>query len=390
LTINELEPEAEPIYVMRPTMPDPKAYGLMLEEIWRSRWLTNNGKFHDELERALSSHLKVPNISLVGNGTLAVLLALRAAGIRGGSVVTTPFTFPATTHCLEWLGARPIFADVDPTTGNVDPHSVRERVAPDTTAILAVHVYGRPCDHEALQKIARDNKLKLVYDAAHAFGVEVDGQSILTWGDASAISFHATKLFSTVEGGAVIVPNKENKGYVDRLKNFGIVDEETVREPGINARMNELQAAFGLLRLGDIGQEIAGRRAVAAIYDSMLSQTAGIHIITRDGAFTRNYAYYAIRVDGDEAGVSRDAIHDALKRQNVLTRKYFHPIVSSTVSYAHLPTASRRELPVAYRLDEQVLCLPMYGSLDLDAVRRICIRLKTIIANARQPAAKSM
>ena len=379
------EPEPSAIPVMRPSLPDLHAYTELLGSIWASRWLTNLGKFHVELETRIAEYLGVEHLSLVSNGTLALLLALRMAGVRGGSVVTTPFTFPATTHCIEWLNATPIFADVELGTGNIDPNSVRERIQADTKAILAVHVYGTPCDHQALQDIADEHGLALVYDAAHAFGVEVDGRSILNWGDASTLSFHATKLFSTVEGGAVVVPSAQDKEHIDRLRNFGIVDEETVVESGLNAKLNELQAAYGLLRLPAVSQEIEARKAVAAVYDGILGGLDGLEIITKSTDTNRNFSYYAVRILCHESPINRDHVYETMKGQNIFLRKYFHPLLSSCPAYADLPSAAEAALPNASRLDKEVLCLPMYGSLAPETAARVAERLRKMIELGADP-----
>lgn len=379
LSLLNVAPEPVPIFVTKPTLPPLQDYTALLQRIWQTRWLTNQGEFHTALEMELSTYLKTPHLSLTANGTLALLLALKSVGIHGGSVVTTPFTFPATTHCLDWLGATSIFADVDPNTCNIDPHSVRERIRPDTTAILAVHVYGTPCDHAALRSIANERGLKLVYDAAHAFGVEVDGCSVLAWGDASAVSFHATKLFSTIEGGAVISETAENKHRVDRLRNFGIANEETVLELGINAKLNEIQAAYGLLTLKTVANEIAQRRRIATVYDEALAGVDGVTVLTRSGNFKRNYAYYAIRIDPTLTGISREIVYSVMKHLNIFTRKYFHPIPPTFSQYANLPTASREALPMAFVLGEQSLCLPIYGSLPLETAQRIAQKLAAVI-----------
>ena len=361
----ELTTATNPIYVSRPTLPDLNQYTALLQEIWDSKWLTNSGKFHKDLETQLIDFLGVPQLSLTANGTLSILLALKATGFENGSVITTPFTFPATVHCLTWLGLRPIFADVDPKTGNISPESVAKLIEKDTVGILAVHVYGIPCDHESLTNICNLHKLKLVYDAAHAFGVTINGSSILSWGDASSISFHATKLFSTVEGGAIVLPSLERKQYVDRLKNFGIVNEDLVEEVGINAKMNELQAAFGILRLKKINDELTHREAISCIYDNAFSGVEGIHTPTKNVLFKRNNAYYPIVIDSDLFGMNRDSLYDLLKVLNVFPRKYFYPLCSRSPIYRGLPSAQIDNLPVANALESSVLCLPIYGTLKL-------------------------
>jgi dTDP-4-amino-4,6-dideoxygalactose transaminase len=379
LQLTSLAVEPIPIYVTAPRMPSLLQYAAMLERIWQTRWLTNHGEYHVALERDLAEYLRIPNVSLTANGTLALLIALRSAGVGGGSVVTTPFTFPATIHCLEWLGATPVFADVDAQTGNLDPRQVSDAIQEDTSAILAVHVYGTPCDHRALSAIAEQHGLKLVYDAAHAFGVEVDGNSILSWGDASATSFHATKLFTTIEGGAVAVSSTDKKREIDLFRNFGIANEETVVGSGINAKMNELEAAFGILTLKEVETEIAQRGKVADIYTFYLSNLQGVTVLTRGGSFRANHAYYAIRIDARYTGISRDAVYAIMRRLNIFTRKYFHPIPPTYSPYAGLPSSSRENLKAAFTLDEQVLCLPIYGSLLPETAERIAQKLRAVV-----------
>lgn len=294
------------INVTKPTLPDFSAYTDLLADIWETQWLTNNGKYAQALETRLAEYLSVPHVSAMANGTLALIIALRAVCEPPGKIITTPFTFPATAHAVQWLGFTPVFADIDPQTGNIDPTRVSELIDADTRAILAVHVYGNPCDHKHLSQLCDQAQIPLVYDAAHAFGVSVDGESILSWGDASAISFHATKLFSTIEGGAVTTQNPAVRKRAELLRNFGITDEETVAEPGINAKMSEVHAAFGLLRLDGTDHEIASRAEIAQIYDEAFADLPGLVTLLADYNGTKNYSYYPVRIVASVYGLSRD------------------------------------------------------------------------------------
>ncbi len=373
----------EPIYVMRPTMPDLELYCKKLEGVWQRKWLTNKGPLHDELESRLCNYLGVEQLSLFCNGTLALLLALQALEIDGGEVITTSFTFPATAHVLHWNRTQPVFCDIQPGTFNLNPECVEELITPATRAIVPVHVFGNPCDVEALRDIADKHGLRLIYDAAHAFGVRLKGRSLLRWGDMSALSLHATKLFSTAEGGAVVAGTATLKKRIDFLKDFGIADEETVIGPGINGKMTELQAAYGLLALENVGREIANRRACALAYRERLASVLGLTFLDDLPGVESNYSHFPILVDADAYGMGRDDLHETLKRFNVHTRKYFYPLCSRFPCYSEHPSAHPRRLPVAERVAAQVLCLPIYGSLGVDAVDAICTILEEIGRRSR-------
>jgi dTDP-4-amino-4,6-dideoxygalactose transaminase len=362
----------EPVYVMRPTMPALEEYTEYLRGIWDRRWLTNDGVLHQELERRLCEYLGVEHLSLFCNGTIALLVALNALRINSGEVITTPFTFPATAHVLYWNGIRPVFCDIEEATFNLDPNRIERLVGPDTKAILAVHVYGTPCDVDAIQAIAERHGLHVIYDAAHAFGVRYRGRSILEYGDLSMLSFHATKLFTTIEGGALISRSAAQQHRINSLKNFGIAGEEEVIGPGINGKMDEFHAAFGLLHLRMVRDEIAHRRAVASLYRERLANIPGLKLPQELEGAEPNYGYFPVLVDTREYGMSRDELFLALRRCNIISRKYFYPLVSRASCYAALPSADPGRLPIAERTASQVLCLPIYGTLGSQTVRRIC------------------
>jgi dTDP-4-amino-4,6-dideoxygalactose transaminase len=343
----------------------------LLQGVWDSRILTNNGPLHAELEGALAKRLGVEQLSLFCNGTIALLVALQSLRINGGEVITTPFTFPATTHVLYWNRITPVFCDIDPKTYNLDPAQIERHIGPDTKAILPVHVYGTPCDVEGIQRIADRHGLHVIYDAAHAFGVRYRGRSLLDYGDVSMLSFHATKLYSTVEGGALVVRERAHRERINFLKNFGIADEETVIGPGINGKMNELQAAFGLLQLQSVAAEIENRRRIAQVYREALGHVPGITVLPPHPDTEENCSYFPILVDETEFGLDRDDLHRRLKDFNIVTRKYFYPLTSHYSCYAGLQSARPETLPVAERVSRQVLCLPIYGALAEEAARRI-------------------
>ena len=353
----------ESIHVTRPAMPRLEDYAKSLESIWASRWLTNAGDFHQDFERRLAEYLGVEHISLFCNGTIALLVALHALRINSGEVITTPFTFPATVHVLYWNGIRPVFCDIDENTYNLDPARIEELISPDTKAILPVHVYGTPCDVDGIAAVAERHGLQVIYDAAHAFGLRCHDRPVLEYGDVSMLSFHATKLFSTIEGGALVSRSAAQKKRIDFLKNFGIADEETVIGPGINGKMNEFQAAFGLLELDLVDQEIAGRRAVAEAYRRGLADIPGLRCLEDAPHVERTYPHFPVRVDAAAFGMSRDDLHRALRQFNVVARKYFHPLCSHYSCYASLPSANPDHLPAAERVAAEILCLPIYGDL---------------------------
>jgi dTDP-4-amino-4,6-dideoxygalactose transaminase len=365
----------KPILVTQPAMPPLDEFVELLKDIWDSKWLTNNGKFHQQLEVALAEYLGVKYISLFSNGTLALTSALQVLRITG-EVITTPYTFVATTHSLHWNGIKPVFVDVDPVYGNLDPAKIEAAITPKTTAIVPVHVYGNPADVEKIQEIADTYGLKVIYDAAHAFGVNYNGQSILNFGDLSILSFHATKVYNTIEGGAIICNDEKTKKRIDYLKNFGFADETTVVAPGINAKMNEVQAAYGLLQLNYVKENIQKRKEVAEIYDKELSKIKGMRILKHQPKADHNYPYYPIFVDEKEYGKTRDELYDYLKTKNIYGRRYFYPLVSEFPMYRGLDSAKPSNLPNAHNIAEQVICLPIYPELATEQVNEIIQKIK--------------
>jgi len=359
-----------PIYVTRPFLPELTELTPYLEQIWARRYLTNSGPYHQEFEEALARHLGVEHVSVFANGTLALLTALQALRIVG-EVITTPFSFVATSHVLTWNRAHPIFVDIDPETFNLDPEKIAEAITPETTAILPVHVYGTPCNVERIAEIAAEHNLRIIYDAAHAFDVKYRNQSILAFGDLSVLSFHATKVFNTFEGGAIISRSAEMKLRIDRLKNFGFVDEVTVIEPGINAKMNEFQAALGLVQLNHIADAIERRRLVHERYWTALSHCKGISLRKPSQAVKSNYAYFPILVESDYC-LSRDELYNHLRENGIFARRYFYPLISDFPMYRHLPSSGLSNLEVAHRVASKVLCLPIYSTLIDQDIDRIC------------------
>ncbi len=372
----------EPVYISRPRMPSLKDYNHYLEQIWTTRWLTNDGQFHNQFEKRLQEYLGVEHLNLFVNGTVALLVALHALRINSGEVITTPFTFPATPHVLYWNHIKPVFCDIDEKTFNIDPSRIEQHICPDTKAILGVHVYGIPCDVESIQAIAERHGLYVIYDAAHAFGVRIDDKSILEYGNISALSFHATKLFTSIEGGALVSDSQKLRERIRFLRNFGIADEETIIGPGINGKMNELQACFGLLHLDMVEQEIEDRRRLATLYRKGLSGIPGITLIEDIPKVRHNYSYFPIIVDEEIYGIGRDELHAILRRCNIISRKYFYPLCSDYPCYSSLPSASPTNLPVARRKAKQVLCLPLYGQLDSTVVETICRIIEQLHAAA--------
>ncbi len=365
----------EQITVTSPLLPDLEEFNALLKEIWDSKWITNNGRFHKQLEKELASYLKVPYISLFTNGTLPLITALQALRVTG-EVITTPYSFVATTHSLWWNGIKPVFVDVDPSTCNLDPSKIEAAITPKTTAIMPVHCYGKPCDTKAIQEVADKYGLKVIYDAAHAFGVEVDGESILNAGDMSTLSFHATKVYNTIEGGAMVMHDEQTKKRIDYLKNFGFANETTVVAPGINSKMDEVRAAYGLLNLRQVDAAIEARRKVARIYREELRDVPGITFFEDMPGVRHNYSYFPIFVDAEKYGRTRDQLYFDMKSVDVLGRRYFYPLISDFSTYRGLPSATRENLPVAYRLADTVLCLPMHHALTDREIERIigCIK----------------
>jgi dTDP-4-amino-4,6-dideoxygalactose transaminase len=351
-----------PIYVTKPLLPPVEEFFPYLEKIWANEWLTNDGPFHKEFEESLAQFLKVDHLSLFANGTLGLVTALQALRVTG-EVITTPYSFVATAHSLLWNGVKPIFVDIGPDGFNIDPDAIEAAITPQTTAILAVHTYGNPCDTERIQRIADRYGLKVIYDAAHAFAIEDSGGSILRHGDLSVLSFHATKVFNTFEGGAIICPDAKIKRRLDDLKNFGFADEVTVTAPGINAKMNEVQAAFGLLQLKHVGNAIRRRGEIDRRYRDRLIQIPGLHIPETPSAVAYNYSYFPLLV-GEDALLNRDALYEALKSGGINTRRYFYPLISEFPMYRGLASSHPSNLPNAHRRSRQILCLPIYPSLS--------------------------
>ncbi len=356
-----MENPRKPVLVTQPYLPPLEEFIPYLEKIWENRWLTNAGPFHNQLEDALVRQLGVSHLSLFSNGTIALVVALQSLRISG-EVITTPFTFVATTHSLLWNGIKPVFVDIDGDTFNLDPERIEAAITPQTTAILPVHCYGNPCDVERIQRIADRYGLKVLYDAAHAFGVERRGHSLLRAGDLATLSFHATKSFNTFEGGAIISPDARTKQRIDFLKNFGIADEVTVVGPGINGKMNEVQAAFGLLQLRYLRDGWIKRQAVDRRYRSALADVRGLLLPREDADVVSNYSYFPILV-GPDYPLTRDQLYDRMRAANVMARRYFFPLVSDMPMYRGLPSAAPGNLPVATQAAQRVLCLPIHADL---------------------------
>ena len=363
------------ITVTSPLLPDLKAFTEDLQKIWDSKWITNNGSFHKQLEAALADYLGVPYVSLFTNGTLPLITALQALRITG-EVITTPYSFVATTHALWWNGIKPVFVDIDPKTGNIDPEKIESAITPKTTAIMPVHVYGKPCDTRRIQEIADQYGLKVIYDAAHAFGVKVDGESILKAGDMSTLSFHATKVYNTIEGGAMIIHDAQTKKRIDYLKNFGFANEVTVVGPGINSKMDEMRAAYGLLNLKQVDAAIETRHQVAIKYREALRNVEGITFFDDMPGVKHNYSYFPIFVDAKKYGMTRDALYEKMKAANVLGRRYFYPLISDFSTYRGLESARPENLPNAHQMADSVICLPMHHALSEEDINRI---LSTIV-----------
>lgn len=389
------------ITVTAPLLPNLDDFNEMLKDIWASKWITNNGQYHKQLEAALRDYLKVPQVSLFTNGTLPLLTALQALRITG-EVITTPYSFVATTHSIWWAGCKPVFVDIDPRTGNLDPEKIEAAITPRTTAIMPVHCYGKPCDVRRIKEIADTYGLKVIYDAAHAFALEipkheadykrafdesrnalepctpvkrelqiVETESILNWGDMSTLSFHATKVYNTIEGGAMIMPNEETKKRIDFLKNFGFANETTVVGPGINSKMDEMRAAYGLLNLKQVDDCIAARQQVAVKYREALRDVEGITFFDDMPGVKHNYSYFPIFIDAKAYGMTRDELYFKMKEQNVLGRRYFYPLISEFSTYRGLESADPKNLPNAHKMADSVLCLPMHHELSEEDMERI-------------------
>ena len=357
------------ITVTSPLLPDLNDFHAELQKIWDSKWITNNGAYHKKLEGALAEYLGVPYVSLFTNGTLPLITALQALRITG-EVITTPYSFVATTHALWWNGIKPVFVDIDPATGNVDPDKIEAAITPKTTAIMPVHVYGKPCDTQRIQEIADRYGLKVIYDAAHAFGVKVNGESILNAGDMSTLSFHATKVYNTIEGGAMIMHDEKIKQRIDYLKNFGFANETTIMGPGINSKMDEVRAAYGLLTLKQVDSAIEARHQVAVAYRNALRDVEGITFFDDMPGVTHNYSYFPIFVDTKKYGMSRDELYFHMKSQNVHGRRYFYPLISEFSTYRGLESAKPENLPKAHQMANSVICLPMHHALTGNDIQR--------------------
>lgn len=388
------------ITVTSPLLPDLDEFHELLKQIWDSKWITNNGQFHKQLEAALKEYLGVPQVSLFTNGTLPLLTALQALRITG-EVITTPYSFVATTHSIWWNGCKPVFVDIDPRTGNLDPEKIEVAITPKTTAIMPVHCYGKPCDVRRIKEIADIYGLKVIYDAAHAFALEipkneddykrafdetrnalepckpvkreeqkVETESILNWGDMSTLSFHATKVYNTIEGGAMIMQDLATKKRIDDLKNFGIHDEVTVVGPGINSKMDEMRSAYGLLNLRQVDAAIAARQQVAIKYREALRDVEGITFFDDMPGVKHNYSYFPIFIDEKAFGMSRDALYAKMKEANVLGRRYFYPLISEFSTYRGLESANPANLPNAHKMADSVLCLPMHHELSDNDIQR--------------------
>ena len=392
------------ITVTSPLLPDLADFNDMLRQIWDSKWITNNGSFHKQLEKELAAYLKVPYISLFTNGTLPLITALQALRITG-EVITTPYSFVATTHSIWWNGCKPVFVDVDPKTGNMDPDKIEAAITPRTTAIMPVHCYGKPCDVRRIKEIADKYGLKVIYDAAHAFAleipknetdykvafdeasnifnpsqatkkVEVETESILNWGDMSTLSFHATKVYNTIEGGAMIMHDAETKMRIDYLKNFGFAGETTVVGPGINSKVDEMRAAYGLLNLKQVDQAIENRKKTADVYRKALRGIDGLTFYEDMPGVKHNYSYFPMFINAEKYGMTRDELYFKMKEANVLGRRYFYPLISEFSTYRGLESARRENLPNAHKMANSVICLPMHHELSEQDVERI---LKQIV-----------
>ena len=371
------------ITVTSPLMPNLEEFNELLKDIWDKKWITNMGYYHKELEKALAEYLHVPYVCLFTNGTLPLITALQALRITG-EVITTPYSFVATTHSIWWNNCKPVFVDIDPATGNMSPDRIEAAITPNTTAIMPVHCYGKPCDTKAIQDIADKYGLKVIYDAAHAFGVEVPADKygleayddngvagIMNAGDMSTLSFHATKVYNTIEGGALIVHDEKTKRRIDNLKNFGITDEVTVVAPGINGKMDEMRSAYGLLNLQQVDAAIEARHQVAIKYRNALRAVSGIHFWDDMPGVRHNYSYFPIFIKAEEYGETRDSLYYRMKEQGILSRRYFYPLISNFPTYRGLSSANKENLPLGNKMADEVLCLPMHHSLSDNDVERI-------------------
>ena len=371
------------ITVTSPLLPNLDEFNVLLEDIWESKWVTNMGQFHKQLELALAEYLHVPFVCLFTNGTLPLMTALQALRVTG-EVITTPYSFVATTHSIWWNGCKPVFVDIDSETGNMDPDKIEAAITPATTCIMPVHCYGKPCDTKRIQEIADKYGLKVIYDAAHAFGVEVPAEQygleaynenglagIMNAGDMSTLSFHATKVYNTIEGGALVVHDEKTKKRIDNLKNFGITDEVTVVAPGINGKMDGMRSAYGLLNLKQVDAAIKARNEVAKQYRAALREVPGVSFWDDMPGVRHNYSYFPIFINGEQFGMTRDELYFKMKEQGVLSRRYFYPLISNFPTYRGLPTATRENLPLGNKMADEVLCLPMHHALSNEDIKRV-------------------
>ena len=362
--------DSDVITVTSPLLPNLDEFHALLKQVWDSKWITNNGSFHKQLEQELAAYLKVPYVSLFTNGTLPLITALQAMHISG-EVITTPYSFVATTHALWWNGIKPVFVDIDPATGNIDPDRIEEAITSKTSAIMPVHVYGKPCDTKRIQEIADKYGLRVIYDAAHAFGVEVNGESILNAGDMSTLSFHATKVYNTIEGGAMVMHDEQTKKRIDYLKNFGFAGETTVVGPGINSKVDEVRAAYGLLNLRQVDAAIEARHQTAIAYREALRPVNGITFFDDMPGVKHNYSYFPVFVNAEEYGMTRDELYFKMREQNILGRRYFYPLISTFSTYRGLESSRPENLPNAHKMAESVICLPMHHELSKADIQRV-------------------
>ena len=375
--IRKMNKEKKTITVTSPLLPNLDEFNEMLKDIWERKWITNNGHYHKMLEAALAEYLKVPYVSLFTNGTLPLITALQALRITG-EVITTPYSFVATTHALWWNGIKPVFVDIEWETGCMDPNKIEAAITPKTTAIMPVHVYGKPCNIQAIQEIADKYGLKVIYDAAHAFGVEVPAPlsngglvSILSFGDMSTLSFHATKVYNTIEGGAMIMHDAKTKQRIDYLKNFGFAGETEVIAPGINSKMDEMRAAYGLLNLKQVDAAIEARHQVAIKYREALKDVQGIEYWDDLPGVKHNYSYFPVFVNEKEYGMTRDELYFKMKEQGILGRRYFYPLISEFSTYRGLESSRPENLPVAHKMANSVICLPMHHALSDEEIDKV-------------------
>ena len=367
------------ITVTSPLLPNLEDFSKLLYDIWNRKWITNSGHYHQILEGELAKYLGVEYLSLFTNGTLPLITALQALNLRNGEVITTPYSFVATSHAIWWNGLKPVFVDIEEDSCGIDPDKIEDAITPNTVAIMPVHCYGKPCQMQKIDAIAKRHNLKVIYDAAHAFGVNVNGESILNAGDISTLSFHATKVYNTIEGGALVCHSAEMKHQIDNFKNFGFRGEVTVEAPGINGKMDEVRAAYGLLNLKQVDAAIEARKKVADAYRAVLKDVKGIRFFDDMAGVRHNYSYFPIFVDAEQYGMTRDDLYEKMKAANVYGRRYFYPLITAFDPYKDYPSAAPENLPVATKIADQVICLPMHHALSEEDVERVAkVILKTL------------